>query len=406
MFIVKSKIVITQKTTFKSVERNKVLKFDFCHEFSCSDSWRDFTNSGKVTLPKNIKIIDDSTGKQINIPGINQPIGGNDLTGLPPLLMCGDEITLDYYYQYPKNGQTIIEGTETSTSHLFEGYISEISSKKIIDFKVEDNFWLLKQLPCPTKTFKATDTLQSILTYLLKPWNDNHPEKIFTVDTTENTTFGEFRVGNETVAECLGRLRKTWHFESYFRGNTLYCGLIVYNNALAKEFTFAFQQNIISDDLTYKRKEDTVLSILASNSVEEETGGTCKDGSKKTKKVRLEVLLTLRHGDDTPDIFQKPAGGDYPPNMGGERMTLPYPQATTMAQLIELATKEIKKYYYSGFRGKFTTFGIPYVKSGDNITIQDPVLPERNGKYKCKGVEYECGMNGIRQKIQLDYIIP
>ena len=403
MFIVKSKIIITQKTPFNGVLRRRSMKFNFTHEFSCSDSWRDFTNSGKVSLPKNLKIIDDVTGKPYSVANMN--IGGNSPTGKPPLLMCGDEITMDYYYQYPSKGTWITEGTETPTSHLFEGYISEISSKKTIEFKVEDNFWLLKQLACPTRTFKSTDTLQYILQELIKPWNSAHPEKQFSVNTTEQTTFGEFRVGNETVAECLGRLRKTWHFESYFRGNVLYCGLIVYDPSLAKDFTFAFQKNIISDDLTYKRKEDLVLSILASNSVEEETGKTCKDGSKKTKKVRLEVLLTLAHGDDTPVIFHKEKGGDYPPNTGGERMTMPYQQAKNMAQLIELATKEIKKYYYSGFKGKFTTFGIPYVKSGDNITIQDSILPERNGKYKCKGVEYSCGMGGIRQIIQLDYLL-
>jgi hypothetical protein len=70
-----------------------------------------------------------------------------------------------------------------------------------------------------------------------------------------------------------------------------------------------------------------------------------------------------------------------------------------------MATREIKKYYYSGFRGKFTTFGIPVVKMGDNIQIYDPKLPERNGLYKCKGVDYEAGVGGIRQTVQLDYQI-
>ena len=76
-----------------------------------------------------------------------------------------------------------------------------------------------------------------------------------------------------------------------------------------------------------------------------------------------------------------------------------------MAELISLATQELKKYYYSGFKGKFITFGIPFVKTGDNIKIIDPVLKERNGTYKCKSVNYTCGMNGIRQEIQLDYLV-
>jgi hypothetical protein len=42
---------------------------------------------------------------------------------------------------------------------------------------------------------------------------------------------------------------------------------------------------------------------------------------------------------------------------------------------------------------------------GDNIQIYDPKLPERNGLYKCKGVDHEAGIGGIRQVLQLDYLI-
>ena len=401
MFRVRSKIVINQLTQISGITRNKTLRFDFSHSFECSDSWRDFTNNGTVVLPKNIKAVSEDGMTSIPISGTNIHIGGVD----SPLLMRGDAITIDYYYRYFKNGKEVEEGTENGNEHLFSGYISEITSKKPIEFKVEDNFWQLKQLPCPTKTFPATMTLNDILTELIKPYNDKHPEKPFTVNSIQESTFGEFRVGNETVAECLGRLRKSYGFESYFRGDVLYSGLIVYDPKLAKEHTFIFQQNIISDELRYKRKEDLNLSILASTSVEGETGETTKSGAKKTKKERLEVLLTLKDNSDEPIIFHKPKGGDYPPNTGGERKTQSYPMANNMDELIGYATKEIKKYYYSGFKGKFTTFGIPFVKTGDNITIKDNILPERNGRYKCKSVNYSCGMDGIRQIVELDYLL-
>ena len=399
MFIVKSKVIITQSTQIDGQpKRDKVLQFDFVNEMSCSDSWRDFTNEGKVILPKNIQAI-DKDGNKVDISGSVIHIGGT----LSPLFMRGDKITLDYYYTYYKNSKTITEGTEINGAHLFSGYISEVTSKKPIELKCEDNFWKLKQLPCPIKTYPKTMTLNAILVDLIKPYNDLNPNDKFIVKSISDTTFGEFRVGNETVAECLGRLRKTYHFESYFRGNTLYSGVMVYDEALAKDYVFKFQENIISDELTYKRKEDLVLSILASNSIIETTGQTTKDGKAKTKKTRIEVLLTLAHGSDKPVIFEKVKGGDYPPNQGGERMTLQYPMANNKEELIKLATAEIKKYYYSGFKGKFTTFGIPYVKTGDNVIIKDDILPERNGKYKCKSVEYTCGMGGIRQVVQLDY---
>lgn len=120
---------------------------------------------------------------------------------------------------------------------------------------------------------------------------------------------------------------------------------------------------------------------------------------------RIECLVTLRNGSDKPIVFEKKKGEDYPPNTGGERMTLQYPGAKSIDDLKSLATEEIKKYYYTGFKGKFTTFGLPFVKMGDNVQLIDSKLPERNGKYKVKSVEYKGGVEGLRQIIQIDYRI-
>lgn len=398
-------ITIIQQTQIKDRPvRNKTMFFDFVHEFTCTDSWRDFTNDGLIILPKNM-YVRDANNKLVQLFGTNVNIGGysTDSLGNPitPLLMRGDKVIIDYGYRYFFKGREIFEGTYDTAKdeHLFEGWISEVTSKKPIQFKIEDNFWKLKQLPAPTKTYSAKTTLEEILVDLLKGTD-------FTVNTTTKTTFGEFRVGNETVAEVLGRLRKTYHFESYFRRNELRCGIMVYIESEAKRHTFTFQQNIIEDQLDYKRKEDLVLSIVASNCIEEPTGKTTKEGTEKTKKTRLEVLVTLRNGSDEPTYFIKKKGEDYPPNTGGERMTMPYPFAKSMDELKSAALTELRKYYYSGFKGRFTTFGIPFVKTGDNVQIVDPVLPERNGLYKVKSVEYKGGVEGIRQVVQLDYKIP
>ena len=402
MYRVFTKIVIQQVTQINGKPlRNKTISLDFVNEFTYSDSWRDFTNEGKITIPRNL-YVRDKYGKLVSIMG---NIGGFTDS---PLLMRGDKVTLDYGYRYFKGNKEVFEGTFDSNKgeHLCSGWISEVTSKKPIEFKVEDNFYKLKQIPCPTHTFKATDTLESIVNFLLAVYNkDKAPADQFTFRPLTTTTFGEFRVGNETIAEVLGRLRKTYHFESTFKGNELRTGIQVYIEAEAKKHTFTFQQNIISDDLNYKRKEDITLSILASNKVEEETGKTTKDGTMKTKCVRLEVLVTMRNGSDTPVYFIKKKDEDYPPNTGGERMTLQYPGAKTLDQLKAQATAEIKKYYYTGFKGKFTTFGIPFTTVGDNVQLVDNILPERNGLYKVKSVDYSAGVNGIRQVIELDYKI-
>ncbi|HXS58987.1 MAG TPA: hypothetical protein VN726_22845 [Hanamia sp.] len=394
MYRVISNITIVQQPRSGMV-RNKTLIFDFVHEFSCSDNWRDLTNKGKVTVPKNL-YVRDANNQLVPLFGTNVNIGG--FSSNPPLLMRGDQVTIDWGYKFFKNGKEIFQGTKSNNGSLFQGWISEVTSKKPMEFLVEDNMWKLKQIQAPLHTFSATDTLENILSYLLK----NTP---YTVNALTSTTFGAFRVGNETVAEVLARLRKQFHFESYFRGNELRCGSTIYIESEANTSTFTFQQNIISDELEYRRKDDIVLSIVASNKIEEETGKLTKDGHNKTKCTRLEVLVTLQNGSDVPTTFVKTKGQDYPPNTGGERMTLPYPGATSIAQLVSLATAELKKFYYTGFKGKFTTFGLPYVRMGDNVQLMDNVLPERNGLYKVRGVEYTGGVNGLRQTIELDYLI-
>jgi hypothetical protein len=409
-----TKVVITQLTQIQDAPlRNKTLIFDFVNKFTCSDSWRDFTNQGEVVVPKNL-YVKDQNDKLIQLSDISQNIGGFSFDNSQmPLLMRGDRVTMDYAYKYfdPKQGKevevgTASKGTSGKIYHLFNGFISEVTSKKPITFKCEDLMWKLKQTPAPIRTFKETDSLEYILTEILKPYNSDpkNTDKI-KVTTTTKTTFGAFRTGNETVAEVLSRLRKQYHFESYLNDGVLICGISIYSQIKPKTHVFTFQESIISDELTYKRKEDIVVSILASSTNEEETGETTKDGQAKTKCKRLEVLLTLRDGSDIPIIFHKNKDEKYPENLGGERYTIPWPGTKTMEELIAKATDEIKKYYYSGFRGKFTTFGIPVVKMGDNIQIYDPKLPERNGLYKCKGVDYEAGIGGIRQAVQLDYLI-
>lgn len=397
MYRVITNITIGQQPSATWPNRKTTLLFDFCNEYECEDSWDDMTNKGRVVLPKNVYVRDQnnkliSLGTAFGGPASNVNIGG--FSTAAPLLLRGDKITINSGYKYFNNA-----GIEILDTHdLFQGYISQVTSKKPLEFNCEDNMWKLKQIPAPLMTFPKGTSLESILTRLLQGSG-------FTVNATTSTTFGEFSTGNETVAETLARLRKLFHFESYFRGTELRCGSIVYLPGEAVTNTFAFQQNIIEDELGYRRKDDITLSAVARNTIEEQSGGLTHDGQLKTKKIRLEVLVTFRP-DGTITQFVKTKGQDYPPNTGGERRDLIFLGATTTAQLAQLAQDELQKYYYTGYRGKFTTFGIPYVKQGDNVIIQDPILPERNGTYRVKKVHYSGSPdNGLRQEITLDFKI-
>lgn len=388
-------ITITQQPTDAYPARNNRLFFDFVNEFESSDSWRDLTNKGKLTLPKNLYYKDQS-GRMQPLKGTNINIGG---FGLVPLFLRGDKVQIEAGYKYyNKTGREVID-----TEIMFTGYISKVSSKIPIELELEDSMWLLKQTPAPTKTFSPSDTLEEILQVLIDAVNKTHGTH-FTRLAITKTTFGEFQIGSESVAQVLQRMQKQYGFEFYFRGDQLRGGILIYIEDEAQEQQFAFQQNIIDDELEYQRKDDIVLSVLAHNTLTVDAGGTCKDGTKKTKKKRISVLVTIKNGRRQPD-FVIEHGTTVPENIEGERTTFFDPSAKTTKELGDNAYNHLIKYYYDGYRGSFTTFGIPFVRQGDNARISDNILPERNGLYKIKKVEYSGGVNGLRQKITLDYRI-
>ena len=388
-------IIITQQPTDSYPLRTDKLSFDFVNEFTVSDSWRDLTNNGTLTLPKNL-YYKDKSGRMQPLHGTNINIGG---FGSTPLFLRGDKVSIEAGYKYfNKTGREVID-----TDIMFTGYISKVNSKIPIELELEDNMWLCKQTPAPRKTFTASDTLEYILQTLIDAVNNVHKTR-FTRLAITKTTFGEFQMGSESVAQVLQRMQKQYGFEFYFRGDQLRGGVLVYIESEAEEQQFAFQQNIISDDLEYRRKDDIVLSVMAHNTLTVEAGGVCKDGTKKTKRKRISVLVTIKNGRRQKDFVIEP-GQATPENIEGERTTFFDPGAKTVVDLGNNAYNHLIKFYYDGYRGTFTTFGVPYIRQGDNARLSDSILPERNGLYKIKKVEYSGGVNGLRQTVHLDYKI-
>lgn len=400
MYRVLTQITFTQHPTKDFPTRNGIIIYKFCNAFEFTATWQNLTDAGTITLPKNVYVTDKS-GRRYSLGGTNVNLGGFSET--VPTFLLGDKVTIQWgYARYDARGNEI-----SPLQTIFEGYVSSVTSKKPFVLEIQDNMYALKwhQATGGTKGFfsGAKYTVQSMIEEII-----GNADLSYTVNKDEQTNIGDFFTQNETIAEVLARLRKDFHFEAYFRGNELRCGSFRYNEQDAVDAgkkVFRFQQNIISDTLEYRRRDDTVLSAVATNTIEENTGKTTKDGHAKTKKVRLEVLVTFRSASDTPEVVVGTKDRPLPPNTGGERRTLHFLGATTANELATLATNELRKYYYTGLKGKFVTFGIPYVKHGDNVDLLDTVLPERNGRYKVKSVHYTGGVDGLRQEIELDYLV-
>src|SRR6185312_11928349 len=104
MLTVLTKITFTQQpnnykdpVTNKPVTRNKTIIYNLAHDYKAKSSWTDLTDSGEITLPKNV-FFKDNYGGVYSSSGVGYNIGG--FTGLPPMFMRGDKVQIEWGYAY------------------------------------------------------------------------------------------------------------------------------------------------------------------------------------------------------------------------------------------------------------------------------------------------------------------
>jgi hypothetical protein len=370
----------------------KTMFFDFVNHWEFSNNWEDLSAHGKIVFPKNIYVRDTKTNTRYPLFGANKATG--------ELFKKGDKVKIESNYTYWDEN---LNEKKTALTTIVDGYISNVKIEMPVTIEFEDSMYLLKKTPMQNKAYNGSQSIESILNDALQVTNNTFGTN-FKCETINKTLISWdnslLTSENETLATFLAKLKKDAFIFTYFRGNTLRVGRSVYLDLDAKTKIFEFQNNIITSDLSFKRKDDIVLSAVASNHIQEQTG-TTKDGKAKVQNKRIEVLVTLQNDKVISKVVKQ---GDKPdPNTDGERRTFTFLEAKTEDDLIRLATEALKKYYYSGLKGKFTTFGTPYVQFGDQCQIINKILPEQNGTYKIKGVEYSGGVEGMRQIIELDY---
>lgn len=377
-----TKITITQKTDFNGTPRGKVFIFDFINEGEIVSTWKNLTDTAKLKFPKNI-YFKDQFGNKVNWQGQNVTAGDNT----PPLLMRGDAIKIELGYKMNEQG-----GETKPMNEEFDGFISKIVNRMPIEISCEDRMWLLKQVKAPNRVFTGSvnDMIRTLLDLDPRTKDIQFPKKGTTTQVEINV--GPFRTQNETIAQVLYRLQKDYRLYSYFRKTAgvyeLRMGIVYYPQD-RNVVRYDFQKNIHAngDELEYRRKEDLQIGIKAYSILREELTVTNEDGSQKTKQKRLEVFVS-QNGELKEESFH------------GDIVTRYYWNITSKTELIELARRDLVKYYYTGLYGAFSTFILPFIKHGDEIVFKDKVLPERNGSYLCEGVVTTFGMGGHHRRVQ------
>lgn len=381
-----SEFEITQRTEYNGKPRNEVFTFSFVNECEINSTWKNLTDTAKITFPKNV-YVEDSNGRLFSLNGTNLTAGDNTT----PIFLRGDKIKISLGYIW-FNGKA----DEYEMNVEFEGFISKVNPRTPIELECEDYMYLLKNLPSKDKTYSSD--LEAMIKDLVA--GTEFDVKIGTRQSIK-TDIGDFECkSQESVAQVLDRLRKDFHINSYIRriettnGQVKYelrCSGIVYypedqkdvknGKERNREWVYDFQENIISDDLEYFRKDDMNIRIKAISKLKEITG-TTKKGKNKTKTVEQIAY--------------------YPDEKVTGSLRTYHWINKTKAELFELAKVEYSRVNFTGFKGDFETFGLPSARHGDLIYLQDQKLTERTGQYLCRGVSKSFGVNGYRQQIQID----
>lgn len=430
-YLVLTNVQVQQIPTDLYPDRNLLLVFSFLHKYEGSSSWADLTQTLSLVLPKNVKIkayrvsgapfsilpsIETVYVQLGNVSGETSNLGG---FGAPPTFLRGDLIKFNVGYRAQVNGgETTYMTGDKGVSALFEGVISAVQPRFPFTLECEDYMWILKQMPTPAKHW-GNVTLQYIFDKVVKdsqslPIITRYKGYVKLIVSDFSKTDLLFNVNSFTttrgsLAALAARIKSEYRIDSYFRGQELRIGYTHYvpGDQTGSIPVFTFQKNILDGDkLKWKRKDDAVLSMIVKANYLIEEDGTTKDGFSKTKHACTEILIYNNAGAFT--YVQKKRGQDFPTDYLkdiGERFTMPlYSPINDPAKLFKIGVAQLQKYYYDGFKGEFTTFGIPLVRHGDTVQLVNLSLPEQNGYYKVKAVKYFGGYDeGLRQEITIDY---
>lgn len=240
----------------------------------------------------------------------------------------------------------------------FTGFIYTINLTTPVEIECEGYEFLLRER-CETKTFPST-TLRELLNYLIKG-----------TEIKLNAAIPEVKMvhyvipANLKKIDVLKQIKERYGLTIYFVGNELYTGLDFVR--YLGNVTYKLGYNTIKEnELKYQHEEDVKLKVKAI----------------LVQKDNTKIEATI--GDKE-----------------GEHRTLYFYNLSGKEELEKMAKIEIKKYKFSGYTGKLTTFLEPFAVPGMVAEIVDVKYNERGGKYEIRSVKTTFGQSGARRSVEI-----
>ena len=214
---------MTCKIVFHANEhRDTDLVLNRVTEMEFESSWKEMTDRGTLTLPRNIKFFDKNKIRDV--------------------FRKGDGLTI--YFGY--DGNNIKE---------FEGYITEVSADIPIIIKFEDEMYKVRSIPVnfSSSNISLKELFKNIITG-------------YETDVVDGVQMGAVRYSNKNVGGVIDELQSNG-FYTYMRGKTVVCGKYYSDDSKEDPVTFNLERNCVSTSLNYKRKDDIKITITVTSTL-------------------------------------------------------------------------------------------------------------------------------------------
>lgn len=237
----------------------------------------------------------------------------------------------------------------------FTGYVKNINHKIPLEIECEDEFYNIRQLTC--RYSKETTRLNECIGELF-------PE----VETGKiaELTLRNFIVNDDSGAWVLNKLKSEYGLTVFFdiEGRLNVGSPIDFEGETIK---YRMHYNVVKDDeLKYQQAENN--------------------------KAFIKAVCYLNDGTQV----KSEAG-----QRGGKEQTIYFYDVENETDLKAIAEDELRKYSFDGYRGKFTTFLIPYALPGMIAALEDPAYPELDGHYFIESTEVTFGTGGARRTVEI-----
>ncbi|WEK18171.1 MAG: hypothetical protein P0Y49_15375 [Candidatus Pedobacter colombiensis] len=237
------------------------LMFDSVASVEIESSWKNLTDTARITLPRHIRL-KNSVYNDIN-----------------DIIVRGSRVEINLGY-------------DGSLKREFTGYVSRVDAKTPFSIECADEMWNLKQTTFSQAWRKVT--LKELISFIYKG-------KSKVVDRD----LGSYRIVNSSAAKVLEDLKEQQGIYSFFRYDeslndvVLNVGLGPYALSTSDKVIYNLNKNVVDNSLTYRMSEDVKIGVTATSVQSDNSKVEVKVGDKDGDNRTLKCPVNLNHSSVT-----------------------------------------------------------------------------------------------------------